>query len=151
MNSQLAAKTVSFVAVASALTKRAMDEVQGHRDARTKAAALQPDVLQRMLAVGCISSAQEKQASEMLGSHAETLGLLKGAIDRIAELNGQRTKIASDGAGVDPSDIGLAKASGSAKPGAYDSLTDGYTGKHTSEKKASDRALFAGLGISLGD
>ena len=65
MNSNLAAKAINYVAVSSALTKKALDEISLHRDAQTKAASLRPALVQRMLDTGCIT-VEEKTAAEAM-------------------------------------------------------------------------------------
>jgi hypothetical protein len=71
----------------------------------------------------------------MLGSHAETLQLLKWATEELYKARTQ--KQAGDlGVGVDDT------AGGGPAAGEYDSLNDPVVGRQTSMKKASDRALL---------
>ncbi len=142
MNAALATKTVNYVAVSSALTKRALDELSVHRASQEKAATLRPDLLKRMLEVGAVGEHQKQAAEAMLGSHAETLNLLKLAIDKIGQLQSQAQKQASDlGQGVDAGEAGVSPK----LAGDYDSLTDGYVGRKTSQRKASDAAILSVL------
>lgn len=141
MNPALATKALNYVAVSSALTKKALDELSVHRASQQKAAAARPELLKRMIEVGAVAEHQKQAAEAMLGSHAETLGLLKMAVERIAKLKEQTQKQASDlGQAVDPKEAGV---SGEAKlAGDYDSLTDPHVGRKTSQKKASDVAIL---------
>jgi len=141
MNPAIATKALNYVAVSSQLVKRALDEVQVHRAAQQKAAAMRGNVLALMLKTGSVAEHQKDAAEAMLGSHAETMGLLKTAIEKLATLKGQLQKQAADlGQGVDEHDVGGAQQAG------YDSLEDGYVGRKTSQKKASDEAILKVLG-----
>ena len=76
----------------------------------------------------------------MLCSHADTMGLLQLAVEKLAasrQENADLTKTASLGTGID--DPGTTGKKG------YDSLTDGRLGHKTSELKESDRALIRRL------
>ena len=135
MNQALATKTLNYVAVTSALTKRALDELQVHQTAQEKAASLRPDLLEVLVKAGCVADHQKNAAEAMLGSHAETMGLLKTAAEKLAEMQSKLVKQASDlGEGFDDS--------GGAGSPDYDSLSDGYVGRKTGEKKASDVAIL---------
>lgn len=136
-NEKIAALAIQYVAASSALIKRALDELQVHRAAQQKAASMRPELLDRMLATGAAQASQKQAAEAMLGSHAETLGLLKTAIDKLGDMKTQMAKQASVlGEGVTSPATGAAPANG------YDSLTDPYVGRRTSAKKASDLALM---------
>ena len=141
MNAALATKAVNYVAVSSALTKRALDELSVHRTGQEKAASLRPDLLKRMLEVGAVAEHQKEAAEAMLASHAETMNLLKLAVDKIAALQAQ--KRASDlGEGVDAGEVDATSAK---EAGDYDSLNDNYAGRRTSRRKASDLAILSVL------
>jgi hypothetical protein len=136
MNQQLATKALNYVAVTSALTKRALDELSVHQTSQEKAASMRGDVLDTLVNAGCVGDHQKQAAEAMLGSHAETLGLLKSAAEKIGKLQEQVVKQASDlGQGEDPASVG-----GSTPD--YDSINDGYVGRKTGEKKASDLAIL---------
>jgi hypothetical protein len=141
MDPKLANQTLQYVQVTTALTKRALDEVQVHRDSQEKAASMRNNVLESLIEAGCVGETQKQAAEAMLGSHAETLNLLKLASDKIKDQQAKLVKHAGDlGAGVDPAEVG---ANGSVKSAdEYDSMTDGYVGRKTSEKKASDEAIL---------
>jgi hypothetical protein len=126
----------NFVAISSALNQRALDEVNVHRAAQEKAASLRDGVLKDMLDVGCVEPHQKQAAEAMLASHAETLGLLKEAMSVIARQQEDLKKAAMQlGAGEDdPKPTTLGKQ-------ASDSVNDGYVGRRTGEKKASDLAF----------
>jgi hypothetical protein len=135
---------LKVVEVGSFTVKRAMDEITVHRNAQTKAAALRPDLLTYMVENGVVNEDMKQAADAMLGSHAESLQLLKAAVDKIVELkkfNGSK-QAADLGAGQNPQSTGVAK--GAAAEGDYDSLSDPVVGRRTNEKKASDYALAKG-------
>lgn len=130
------AKTLEFVQAVSVFGKKAMDEVTAHREKVKQAAALRPAILQSLLDTGTIEPGQKEAADAALADHAQTMQLLKNAVTKIAE----HTKTAGDNR--------LGHAEGSEKAAQeFDSLTSPFVGQRTSVKKASDRALFAGLGI----
>jgi hypothetical protein len=137
---RLVQKTLSFVKVASLTAKRAIDEVNVHRQAQEKAAALRPDLLKYMMASGLVREDQKQAAEAMLGSHAETLNLLKLATDKINEMKTTQTHkpgASGLGSGQDEKHSGL----GQRDPAEYDSLKDPVVGRRTSFRKASDDAL----------
>lgn len=138
MNQVLVQKIAKHVAVTSALAKRAADELSVFRAQQEKAAGLRSEVLKLMVELGNVPEGQKQAAEAMLASHAETLGLLKTACEKMAHFKTALEKKAGDlGEGVD--------ASLDSKP-AYDSLNDPYVGRRTSEKKASDAAILKVLG-----
>jgi len=140
MNTKIATAALNYVAVSSAMTKKALDELGVHRDSQTKAAALRPDLLQLMIETGAVSEEQKQAADAMLGSHAETLGLLRSAIEKMA---GMKAKIEKQAAELgQPADEDEASLGGDKAAGDYNSLEDGYVGKKTSQKKASDEAIL---------
>lgn len=140
MNPQLANQALNIVAVASATVKKACDEIQVHRSSQQKAASLRAELLDHMLKAGTVSEHTKQAAEAMLGSHAETMGLLKSAVDVIVKLRGQIQKQAGElGQGVDPKEAGMAPSEKQA--GDYDSLTDPFVGRKTGRLKASDVAL----------
>lgn len=128
--------TLKFVEVASFGMKRACDELVVHRSMQKKASDLAPEVLAFMLKTGAVREDQKDAAAAMLGSHAETLQLLKSAVDELFKLrSGQAQKKAGDlGRGVDDPNAKQA--------GDYDSMTDPHVGRKTSQKKASDLAIL---------
>lgn len=141
MNQAITANALRFVGIASALTQQTMGELQVHRAGQEKAASLRDPVLEKLLAAGCVAGHQKEAAEAMLGSHATTLNLLSNAADVIIKLRGQNEKMAGDlGHGVDEKTSGIP---GNATQARYDSVNDGYVGKKTSEKKASDLAILA--------
>lgn len=138
MNTRFANKVLRFVEINSALTKQALDELQIHRAAQKKASDLRATVLSRLMEVGCVSESTKEAAEAMLAGHAETLGLLKSAAEKLAELKAQVQKSASElGRGEEP-----AKAGAGTEKAAFDSLNDGYVGRKTSQRKASDEAIM---------
>lgn len=144
MNQNFLDTAVSYIEVTSAFTKRAADEITLHRQGQEKAASMRPTVLKLMLDNNVIAPQQKEAAEAMLGGHAETLGLLSSAVEKIAELNAIIEKSKTGLGGPDDSGTGSTKKAGD-NGEAYDSLGDNFVGRPTSEKKASDRALEAVL------
>lgn len=140
MKPQFANKVLKYVEINSALLKRALDELQTHRALQKKAADQRPAILQRMIEIGCVTENTKQAAEAMLAGHAETLGLLKSATDKIAELRERIQKQASElGRGEEPGTTGVP---GVKTASDYDSLSDGYVGRKTSQRKASDEAIL---------
>jgi hypothetical protein len=143
---------VQYVAISSATAKRAVDEVVTSRAAMQKAASLAGPLLDYMVSAGVVAARQKQAAQAMLGGHAETLQLLKAAVDKIVEYKEQTKKADDNGEGVDPATLGLAVSATTGgtgpftKEGAYDSLNDPFVGRRTSLVKQSDRALLAQIG-----
>lgn len=131
---QFAEGTLKFVQLASFTAKRACDELVVHRSMQKKASDLAPEVLELMVKTGAVQPDQRDAAAAMLGSHAETLNLLKYAVE---ELHKARTGEKQAG------DLGRAENDPDAPPpGSYDSLNDCVVGRQTSLKKASDLAML---------
>ncbi len=125
--------TLKFVSVASHGMKRACDEIKVHRSMQKKAADLIPATVEALVKTGSIRPDQVDAAKAILGSHAETLQMLKRANDQIARLKSGE-KRAGDRLGSGVADSG--------QPEGYDSLQDPRVGLKTSEKKASDLAIL---------
>lgn len=139
---QLLTNMLQYTEVSSMLTKRAMDENRVHQQAQQKAAALQADTLAHLVKLDVIPASEKEAAAIMLGAHDSTLGLVKAAADKIAEVvaeNAQlRSRLTKKG-----SDLGRAEPDGSAPSGngEYNSLTHPIVGEKTAYVKESDRAL----------
>lgn len=134
---QLLDGTLQFVELGSFTVKRACDELTVHRSMQKKASELAPEVLDLLVKTQAVQPGQKSAAAAMLGSHAETLQLLKSAVEELHKARGQLTKRAGDlGRGVDDRPAG--------EP-AYDSLSDPFVGRKTSQKKASDLAILSVL------
>ena len=147
MNANQAKMALNYIAVNAALVKKALDELTIHRQAQEKAASLRPDLLKHMIDTGTVGESQKTAADAMLGSHAETLGLLKSAVDKIDALKSKVEKHAGDlGRPADDEDSSL----GTKSADDYDSLKDPYVGRKTSEKKASDEAILRVLDAPSG-
>lgn len=137
MNPNFKPRVLRFVQVASALTKRALDELKPLKQSQQKAAEFAPQLADLMVQTETIREDQKQAAVSMLGDHAQTQQLLKKAIEKIAEMS--REKTAGDlGKGVDPADVGIVTE----KEAADWSLDSGYCGERTSKKKASDEAML---------
>lgn len=145
MNQAFVDTTIKFVEIGSHLVKKAMDEISVHRQAQKRAADLRTPLLDYMIQKGVINANQKEAAAAMLGSHAETLQLLRAATDKIAEFEAaERARPAGLGEGVEVKEAGLAEALPIGADGSYDSVNDPIVGRRTSEKKASDYALARG-------
>ncbi len=131
--------TLNFVAVSSAFAKRASDDLAVHEQQQQKAAELRPALLTYLVDAGLVEPAAKQAVDAMLGSHPETLNLLKAAAERLVKAEQELAKRATlgkaasdrDGLGHDRQDDGT----------TYDSLKDPFLGRRTTQKKASDLAL----------
>jgi hypothetical protein len=103
-------------------------------------------LLDHMLKSGVVDAGQKQAAEAMLGSHAETMQLLKASVDKIVEMKGGLTKRGGDGEAVDGASLGLANGRSQSEPGGYNSLTDPFVGQKTAYVKESDRPLLALIG-----
>ena len=145
--STLLDNVIQFVEVSSLTAKKAIDEVETHRQAQKRAGDLRGALLDHMIKSGVVADHQRQAAEAMLGSHAETMQLLKAATDKIVELKGAVTKKAGDnGEAVDPSSLGLPGGRGYTQPGDYNSLTHPVVGEKTAFVKESDKPLLALIG-----
>lgn len=136
---------LQYVEITSFGMKRAMDEIDVHRQQQKKAADLQPPLLDKLLAMGLVAGHQKQAAAAMLGSHAETLNLFNALTEKYAALRTEKAAKDGLGGGVDPAAAGL----GPVTP-ASDSTTSPWVGRHTGEKKASDLAIMAVLDTPSG-
>jgi hypothetical protein len=136
---------VRYVEVSSLTAKRAIDEVETHRQAQKRASDLRQPLLDHMVQHGVVAAGQKEAAVAMLGSHAETLQLLKAAVDKIVELKMVK-KGGDPGTATDPAEAGVAAGSAYEKQGEYNSLTHPVVGHKTSFVKESDRPLLAQIG-----
>lgn len=150
--SSLLDNMIRYVEVSSFLGKRALDEIEVHRRAQKRASDLRGALLNYMIDVGVVAKHQKEAAAAMLNSHAETMQLLKSAVDKLVAFKSGRAKSAGDnGEAVDPGSLGLnggyVPGNGPlTKEGEYDSLNDPVVGRKTSFVKASDRPLLALIG-----
>lgn len=134
---------VDYVEVANTYATKTASELNVHRAAQEKAAALRDPLVEHMLKLKLIEPGQKQAAAAMLGSHPETMQLLKSATDKIAALQAEnaklsRTKTAGDlGSGVDDP---------TTAEGQYNSITDSRVGHKTAELKESDRVLMKVIG-----
>lgn len=129
---------IRLVEVSSLFAKRALDSLSATKQSQKQAADRIPALVEHMVANGTIKAEEQKQAAEMLGNHAQTLTLLKTAIDKLAEA--RRVKQAS-----------LGEPAGDTEGPVYvDAAKSPFVGSRTSEKRASDHALMAGLGLTTG-
>jgi hypothetical protein len=137
---------IQYVEVSSLTTKRAIDEVDVHRQQQKRASDRRSELLNHMVRSGVVAENQKQAAEAMLGSHAETMNLLKAAIDKIVELKGNTKRAGDVGEGVDASSLGMANAGSSSGNGEFNSLTSPMVGMKTAYIKESDRPLLALIG-----
>lgn len=148
MNTNVAVPTrtidsmLKYVELSSALTKRALDEVGIYDQGRQKAAQLATPLIKHMLDKRVILAGQEKEAEAMLGAHDTTLSLLKGATDKIAELNAEIASL-KGAAGIE---LGRVEPGTKTASDAMDSLTNPIVGGYSGGRKASDAPLLALIG-----
>jgi len=148
MQKKLAQHTLRFVEMTGVFCKKSIDEINGWRKKADAAEEKRPAVLALLKSAGVIDQDQEKLAAQMLGNHAQTMDLLEGAVKKIAEMQQQnRQKSAMDQGSAAPDPFG---AVGNGQHDPASSLTSPFVGQRTSEKKASDLALMAGLGVPSG-
>jgi hypothetical protein len=146
MNQNLMPMVLRYVQLSSATAKQALDQLGARRQAEKRAQAEMPATIAALLASGTITEAQKTAAAEMLADHGKTMQLLKNAVAKIAELSATKKQAAALGTGVDDTD----KTAGDGGENDFNkSLTSPFVGQRTSEKKASDHKLFAGLGIAV--
>lgn len=135
---------VGFIELSSMTTKRALDEVQVHRSAQEKAAALRPGLLEHMVKTKVVQPHQKEAADIMLGAHDTSLQLLKAATDKIAEMDVEirRLKTGVKSAG----DLGEGMDTGGGSNDDYNSLTSPMVGDRNSYIKESDKPLLRLIG-----
>lgn len=139
---QLTGKMLRFIEIASSMGKEAMDridELEGHqKQANDNVSGL----VEHLIETKVIDPGQKQAAVTALQDHGQTQLLLKNAASKIKEI---REKSASSQV------AGLGRPEGEVKTAsAHDpqsSLTDPFVGRRSTEKKASDIALFKGLGL----
>ena len=137
-DTELVNDTVQFVNIASLFAKRALDELSAFRAGQTKASSSRAETLKYLVDNGVIRAADKQGADAMLGSHAETMQLLRNAVERLVQKNAEVQELRQR--------QGLGEAQKSANHGnGYDSLKDPYLGRRTSKLKESDRRLLAVL------
>lgn len=134
MTKEQMTKLAAVLQINSVLGKRAFEEINVHRAGQQKAAAARDATLDALLSAGCVEAHQKSAAAAMLGSHADTLGLLMGAAKKIEELSSQLSKRASE--------LGRVSTAPSEKQASYDSVNDPYVGRRTSQLKQSDIAIL---------
>lgn len=144
MNQAITGRTLQFVQIASTFAKRAGDELGVHRQQQKRASDLRPALLQQMLDAGVIEQGSKEACDAMLGSHAETMQLLSGAVEKIAELRkNNAVKTASDLGAPDGGNVGLGSSVPAGAGGEVSSLETPFVGGRYGDnvKVASDEAL----------
>lgn len=130
---QLATQAVTYMGISSAFTKRALEELQVRRSAQKRAADLRDGLVDYLTATKLIRPTEKDAAAAMLGSHAETMTLVRNLAERLVSV--QQAKTAEAGSPAeDPT--GAAQMDGS-----HPSLNGPFVGARTTEKKASDHVL----------
>jgi hypothetical protein len=150
--SSLLDNVVQYVEASSMTAKRAIDEVEVHRQSQKRAADLRPPLLDFLVTSGLVRADQKEAAEAMLGSHAETMQLLKAACDRLVAMRNEKKAGVEPGQAVEPgqSQPGGERTplalGGTEKQGSYNSFDDPVVGRKTNLVKESDRAFLALIG-----
>jgi len=139
MNPKIAAATVQFIAVTSALAQKRAEEALNYKQREKEANEKIASVLTHLVSTGCVAEHQKEEAKRALQKHASALDLLVNAATNIQKYKTaaaeQMKKQASDLGSPD-----TIKANSSPNH----SLSDPYVGRRSgSEKKASDLALLS--------
>jgi len=138
MKPKLAEMLVKSIQINSILQKRALDSHSTYHSAAQEAHTKVASLAEHMVGKGCVAAHQKEAAADMLQSHAGTMELLWNSVDKLSDAHTRLEKSASDlGRGVDESQAGVVGSQN------YNSLDDPYVGRRTSEKKASDAAIWA--------
>ena len=138
MNQTLAQQTLQYVAVTSALCKRALDTLAIKQAAEKRASAQVPALVDLLIQNSLIGANEKQAALEALNDHTQALAILKSAVDKLA---------AAKKAGIRKEASDLGHAEGSAVPEAQPAQSN-YLGRRTSEKKGSDIALLKAMGMA---
>ena len=125
-------RVVHGIAASSAAMEKMAAEQKAHAEKQAEVAALIPDAVQALIANDRIRGDQEKIAAERLADPAEALRLLIKVAAHRNEAEGN----ARLGQGVSPTE----KTAAAQNP---------YVGRKTSDVRASDRALYSGLGLAV--
>ena len=137
MKPKLAEMLVKSIQINSILQKRALDSHSHYHGASQEAQTKVASLAEHMVEKGCVAAHQKEAASDMLQTHTGTMELLWNSVEKLSDAHTRLEKSASDlGRGVDESHAGVISQD-------YNSLEDPYVGRRTSEKKASDAAIWA--------
>jgi len=140
MNRKLANLFVKSIQIGSILQKRALDELHNHRVSSSSAVEKTAGLVDHMVEKGCVAEHQKQAASDLLDSHSGTMDLLWNSVEKLAEAHKGLEKAGHDmGQAIDPAQSGVQTVP------SYNSLDDPYVGRRTSEKKASDAAIWAAV------
>ena len=138
MKPKLAEMLVKSIQINSLLQKRALDSYSRYHASALVANSQVASLADHMVDKGCVAAHQKEAASGMLQSHTGTMELLRNSVEKLSDAHARLEKSASDlGRGVDEGQSGVSSVS------SYSSLEDPYVGRRTSEKKASDDAIWA--------
>lgn len=130
---------LDYVEVSSLALKTASDEVEGHRQAQTKAAALRGPLVDRLISTGLVPTEKKAQAELMLGGHDTSLKVMNGLIDLLVESKSEKTATAL---GEPVNDPAQAKTASDGQP----TPATRFIGEQTTEVRGSDRPLLALIG-----
>ena len=111
MNTQnLLQPMLNFVKLAGLYAEKSSTELARVKVQQTKAASAIPALVDHLIATGAVDGSLRKEAQDLLSDHAETLGMLKDAVDKLAAAKAENkdllTKMASDGGTAVPSQSG---------------------------------------------
>ena len=140
MNKKLANLFVKSIQISSILQKRALDELHNGHVSSGTASEKTAGLVEHMVDKGCVAEHQKQAAADLLGSHSGTMDLLWNSVDKLAEAHKGLEKAGRDmGQAIDPARSGVQSAP------SYSLVDDPYVGRRTSEKKASDAAIWAAV------
>ena len=138
MNAKLANLFVKSIQINSVLQKRALEELHNNRVGTSAASEKTAALVEHMVEKGGVAEHQKQSAADLLASHSGTMDLLWNSVEKLAEAHRGLEKAGRDmGQAIDPAQSGVSVAP------SYSSLEDPYVGRRTSEKKASDAAIWA--------
>ncbi len=136
---------LSLAELAGAYEKKASDVIASYQHRDQMAAEKRASTLRLLVDLGFVPQGREKEASDLLSSHANTLELLENLAHKTAGYRKQASAAPTGdlGRAVGEKQAGLASRNGA----SYDSL-NGVVGGKTSEIKASDLPLMKLAGLA---
>lgn len=139
MDPKIAAATVQYIAVTSALVQKQAEESLRLKKQEKEAKAKFASVLDHLVNTGCVSATQKQAALEQISNHATALDMLVNATTKLQQykeaIAQERTKQASE--------LGQPDSIGKNEKKASNSLSSPFVGRFSSEPLASDNALRA--------
>jgi hypothetical protein len=136
---------LSLAELAGAYEKKASDVIASYQQRDQMAVEKRASTLKLLVDLGFVPQGREKEAADLLSSHANTLELLENLAHKTAGYRKQASAAPTGdlGRAVGEKQAGLASRNGA----SYDSL-NGVVGGKTSEIKASDLPLMKLAGLA---